>query len=55
VESLTVKRDEIIRSIDAYEAKLDHTLNSLMNRKVVRCVGWQKLAKRKPVRIWVLP
>jgi len=32
-----------------------HTLNSLMQRKAVKCVGIRKLNKRKPVRVWKLP
>ncbi len=35
--------------------QIAHTLNSLMQRKSIRCVGTRKLNKRKPVRVWALP
>jgi hypothetical protein len=31
------------------------SLNSQSQRGNVKCVGWRKIAKRKPVRVWGLP
>jgi hypothetical protein len=30
-------------------------LNSQMQRAQVKCVGWRKINKRKPVRVWATP
>jgi hypothetical protein len=30
-------------------------LNSQMQRGNLKCIGWRKINKRKPVRVWALP
>ncbi|MEI9931389.1 MAG: hypothetical protein WDM89_12815 [Rhizomicrobium sp.] len=35
--------------------RVAYTMNALQRGKSVRCVGWRKFNKRKPMRVWGLP